>query len=59
MVHYVIAQGGIADDPHASPKGLRHGFGEQVIGSGVSLNMFGAHRSACALIILTDACPAF
>jgi integrase/recombinase XerD len=30
---------GIEDGPHASPKGLRHGFGVNAVGRGVSLNM--------------------
>ena len=29
----------IADGPHRSPKGLRHGYGVHAIGSGVPLNM--------------------
>jgi integrase/recombinase XerD len=30
---------GIEDGPHASPKGLRHGFGVAAVSKGISLNM--------------------
>ena len=30
---------GIADGPHACPKGLRHGFGVQAVSKGIALNM--------------------
>jgi integrase/recombinase XerD len=30
---------GIGDGPHASPKGLRHGFGVNAVSRGISLNM--------------------
>ncbi len=40
-VQEVIAAAGIADGPHACPKGLRHGFGVHAISSGVPLNMLG------------------
>jgi integrase/recombinase XerD len=30
---------GIPDGPHASPKGLRHGFGVAAVSKGISLNM--------------------
>ena len=30
---------GIGDGPHASPKGLRHGFGVAAVSKGISLNM--------------------
>jgi integrase/recombinase XerD len=35
----VIKEAGIADGPHASPKGLRHGFGIAAVSKGVALNM--------------------
>lgn len=35
----VIKEAGIIDGPHASPKGLRHGFGVHAITTGVPLNM--------------------
>ena len=38
-VQEVIAAAGIADGPHACPKGLRHGFGMQAVSRGIALNM--------------------
>jgi integrase/recombinase XerD len=38
-VHDVIKDAGIADGPHASPKGLRYGFGIAAVSKGVALNM--------------------
>lgn len=41
-LHPSFAEGltaGIADGPHRSPKGLRHGYGVHAIGSNVPLNM--------------------
>ena len=38
-VKEVMKSAGIADGPHASPKGLRHGFGIHAIRSGVPLNL--------------------
>ena len=38
-VKAVMAAAEIADGPHRSPKGLRHGYGVHAIGSGVPLNM--------------------
>ncbi len=38
-VQEVIAAAGIADGPHACPKGLRHGFGVQAVSQGIALNM--------------------
>ena len=35
----VMADAGIPDGPHRSPKGLRHGYGIHAISSGVPLNM--------------------
>lgn len=35
----VMKAADIADGPHRSPKGLRHGYGIHAIGSGVPLNM--------------------
>jgi site-specific recombinase XerD len=35
----VIHAAGIADGPHASPKGLRHGFGVSAVSKGIALNM--------------------
>jgi len=34
-----LADAGIPDGPHRSPKGLRHGYGVHAISSGVPLNM--------------------
>ena len=34
-----MADAGIPDDPHRSPKALRHGYGIHAISSGVPLNM--------------------
>jgi integrase len=38
-VEAVIKDAGIVDGPHASPKGLRHGFGIEAVSKGVALNM--------------------
>lgn len=38
-VKAVMTAAEIADGPHRSPKGLRHGYGVHAIGSGVPLNM--------------------
>ncbi|WP_149541459.1 tyrosine-type recombinase/integrase [Siccirubricoccus phaeus] len=38
-VQDVIEAAGIADGPHACPKGLRHGFGVQAVSRGIALNM--------------------
>lgn len=38
-VQEVIAAAGIAEGPHACPKGLRHGFGVQAVSRGIALNM--------------------
>jgi len=38
-VEAVIKEAGITEGPHASPKGLRHGFGIAAVGKGVALNM--------------------
>ncbi len=38
-VQEVIEAAGIADGPHACPKGLRHGFGVQAVSKGIALNM--------------------
>jgi integrase/recombinase XerD len=38
-VQEVIADARIEKGPHASPKGLRHGFGVYAVGKGVPLNM--------------------
>jgi site-specific recombinase XerD len=35
----VIEAANIAKGPHASPKGLRHGFGITAISKGIALNM--------------------
>jgi integrase/recombinase XerD len=35
----LIRAAGIPDGPHASPKGLRHGFGVTAVGKGIALNM--------------------
>ena len=37
-VHAVMAAAGL-DGPHASPKGLRHGFGVQAVSAGIPLNL--------------------
>jgi integrase/recombinase XerD len=39
MVHAVIQEAGIEEGPHASPKGLRHGFGIAAVDKGIALNM--------------------
>ncbi|MCC6946392.1 MAG: site-specific integrase [Bradyrhizobiaceae bacterium] len=39
LVKGVMKQAGIAAGPHATPKGLRHGFGLHAIRSGVPLNL--------------------
>ncbi len=39
LVKGVMTQAGIASGPHATPKGLRHGFGLHAIRSGVPLNL--------------------
>jgi integrase/recombinase XerD len=38
-VHSVIEEAGIEDGPHASPKGLRHGYGIAAVDKGIALNM--------------------
>jgi integrase/recombinase XerD len=38
-VHAVIQAAGIEEGPHASPKGLRHGFGIAAVDKGIALNM--------------------
>lgn len=35
----LIKEAGVKDGPHASPKGLRHGFGVMAVSKGISLNM--------------------
>jgi integrase/recombinase XerD len=35
----LIKAAGIEDGPHASPKGLRHGFGVTAVSKGIALNM--------------------
>jgi integrase/recombinase XerD len=37
-VHAVMASAGLSG-PHASPKGLRHGFGARAVSEGISLNL--------------------
>jgi len=37
-VHAAMAAAGL-DDPHASPKGLRHGFGVAAVSAGIPLNL--------------------
>lgn len=39
LVKAVMRAAGIAQGPHATPKGLRHGFGLHAIRSGVPLNL--------------------
>lgn len=39
LVKAIMLEAGIADGPHATPKGLRHGFGLHAIRSGVPLNL--------------------
>jgi integrase/recombinase XerD len=34
-----MKEAGVKDGPHASPKGLRHGFGVMAVSKGISLNM--------------------
>jgi integrase/recombinase XerD len=38
-VETVIKEAGITEGPHASPKGLRHGYGIAAVSKGVALNM--------------------
>ena len=38
-MHAVIQDAGIQEGPHASPKGLRHGFGVAAVSKGIALNM--------------------
>ena len=38
VVHRIMQDAGL-DGPHASPKGLRHGFGVQAVSKGIALNM--------------------
>jgi integrase/recombinase XerD len=35
----LMKEAGVKDGPHASPKGLRHGFGVIAVSKGISLNM--------------------
>ena len=35
----LMAAAGVKDGPHASPKGLRHGFGVTAVSKGIALNM--------------------
>ena len=37
-IHAVMAEAGLSG-PHASPKGLRHGFGVRAVSEGISLNL--------------------
>lgn len=39
LVKAVMKEAGIADGPHATPKGLRHGFGIHAIRSGIPITM--------------------
>jgi integrase len=39
LVKAVMVEAGIANGPHACPKGLRHGFGIHAIRSGVPINL--------------------
>lgn len=38
-VKEVMEQAGVGSGPHASPKGLRHGFGVNAVSNGIPLNM--------------------
>ena len=38
-VQAITAAAGIADGPHACPKGLPHGFGVQAVSRGIAPNM--------------------
>jgi integrase/recombinase XerD len=38
-IEAVIKEAGITEGPHASPKGLRHGFGIAAVSKGVALNI--------------------
>jgi integrase/recombinase XerD len=38
-IEAVIKDAGISEGPHASPKGLRHGFGIAAVSKGVALNL--------------------
>ncbi len=49
---------GIGDSPHATAKGLRHGYGVHAIGSGVPLNLlckWMGHASLEVTAIYADA----
>ena len=39
LIKAVMREAGIPEGPHATPKGLRHGYGVAAITSGVPLNM--------------------
>ena len=47
----VMDQAGIADGPHKTPKGLRHGYGVHAISSGVPLNMLSKSMGHASLEI--------
>jgi integrase/recombinase XerD len=56
-VHGVMAAAGITG-PHASPKGLRHGFGVRAVSEGIALNMVQkwlGHALITTTAIYTDA----
>lgn len=57
-VKAVMVAADVADGPHRSPKGLRHGYGVHAIGSGVPLNLLSkwmGHASLEVTAIYADA----
>ena len=57
-VKEVLDAAGIADGPHKSPKGLRHGYGVQAVSTGVPPNMLKkwmGHASLAVTAIYSDA----
>jgi integrase/recombinase XerD len=48
-VHDVIEEAGIAEGPHACPKGLRHGFGIAAVSKGIALNMLQKWLGHCRM----------
>ena len=57
-VKEVLDAAAIADGPHKSPKGLRHGYGVQAVSTGVPPNMLKkwmCHASLAVTAIYSDA----
>ncbi len=49
-MHGVMATAGL-DGPHASPKGLRHGFGVAAVTAGIPLNLWPSFRWSAELLL--------